>query len=234
MSQSQILYRLQTMDAETAEAIQRTQAVEADLGESAALLVARQKVAQLEGELARWRAAQKDLDLEVRELTEKVGRDEKRLYSGRVTNPKELAGLQEGVAALKRRRGAVEDKLLEAMLMVDETQEELIAHQENLIGIEGAWRKEQQALTGELSNLRARLEKLKSDRAGTAQMIPADTLALYEELRCRKGGRAVVLLKDGSCQGCGVSIPTSQTQQVRSGRSLVFCGSCGRILHADS
>jgi predicted nucleic acid-binding Zn-ribbon protein len=234
MSQSQVLYRLQTIDAESEDVMQQTRSIEADLGESEALLAARQKVAHLEEELTRWRAAQKDLELETRELSEKIGRDEQRLYSGRVTNPKELAGLQEGVAALKRRRGVVEDKLLEAMLMVDDTQEEMVAHQESLIGIEGSWRAEQEALTGELSRLRVRLEKLKSDRAEAARIIPADTLDLYEELRRRKGGRAVVLLKSGTCQGCGVYIPTSQAQQVRSGQSLLFCSSCGRILHAPS
>jgi predicted nucleic acid-binding Zn-ribbon protein len=234
MSQPQALYRLQTIDAETEEATQRAQAIEADLGESAELLAARRKVAHLEEELARWRTTQKDLDLETRKLDERIGRDEQRLYSGRVTNPKELAGLQESIAALKRRRSAVEDKLLEAMLMVDETQEELAAQQENLIGIEELWRREQENLAGELSSLRARLEKLGADRAGTARLMSADDLALYEELRRRKGGRAVILLKGNVCQGCGVSIPTSQVQQVRSGQSLVFCSSCGRIIYADS
>jgi predicted nucleic acid-binding Zn-ribbon protein len=232
MSQLQDLYRLQTIDTETEEATQRIQAIEAGLGESAGLLAARQKVAGLEVELTRWRTTQKDLELETRELTDKIGQDERRLYSGRVNNPKELAGLQESVAALKRRRSAVEDKQLEAMLMVDETQGELAAQQENLIGTAETWRKEQEKLTGELSGLRARLGKLRSERSELARLISANDLALYEELRRRKGGRAVVLLKGGSCQGCGVSIPTSQVQQVRSNQRLVLCSSCGRILHA--
>lgn len=235
MSQTQDVYRLQTIDTAVEESAQRVRLLESSLGESAGLLDARQELSRLENELARWRAEQEDRELEINELAERIAKDEQLLYSGRKTNPKELAGLQENIAALRRRRSAVEDKLLEAMLMVDEAQGELASHREALLGIEKSWREEQDRFIGELDDLRACRERLLAERARLLRLIPANNLALYEELRARKGGRAVVLLlKGGNCQGCGMCIPTRQAQQVRSGQEFVLCSSCGRILHANS
>jgi predicted nucleic acid-binding Zn-ribbon protein len=234
MSRSQVLHRLQTLDSETEVIIQRLRAIEASLVESDELQTIRQQVARLESELARWRARQKDLDLEVRSLTEKIVTEEKQLYSGRVTNPKQLSHLQEEVASLKRRKNEVEDYLLEAMVTVDETQEKLAIQQEHMVVIGGAWEQEQAALRKEKENLQGRLEILKAERANLSQTIPPADLALYGDLRRRKGGRAVALLQGDICQGCGVTLPTSEVQQARSGRTLSLCSSCGRILHVTS
>ena len=58
-------------------------------------------------------------------------------------------------------------------------------------------------------------------------------LALYEDLRHRRGGRAVAVLTGELCQGCGVTLPTNQAQQARQGEALPLCSSCERILYAE-
>jgi hypothetical protein len=228
-----LLYRLQTVDLEIDNGKRRLEEVEAGLGESEELRQARRTLQEAEEELNRWRITLRDLELETRSLTAKITSVEERLYSGRVKNPKELANLQNEVSYLKRRRSELEDRQLEAMVEVDEHETEADSKKAGLAQIEAEWDQIQEQLTEERSELEERLAYLKKERVEVEEMIGADDLALYEELRSRKGGQAVALLKGGVCQACRVTLPTSQARQARSGDSPSFCSSCQRILYAE-
>ena len=234
MNRSHLLYHLQTIDLEIGNGKRRLEEVKAGLGESEELRQARRALQEAEDELNRWRTTLRDLELETRSLSAKITSVEERLYSGRVTNPKELANLQNEVSYLKRRRGDLEDRQLEAMVEVEEHEAEVDSKKASLAQIEAEWSQTQERLTEERSELEERLAHLmKKERVEVKEMIGAEDLALYGELRSRKGGRAVALLKGEVCQACRVTLPTSRVQQARSGNSLSFCSSCQRILYAE-
>lgn len=231
MSRTQGLYDLQQVDTETESVSRRLKEIAAALGESGELRRARKMVTGAEAHLAKCRAQMQDLDLEVRSLSQKIETDEKRLYSGRVTNPKELASLQQEVASLKRWREKKEEDLLEMMLATEEGEGALADAQAILAQVNEAWRGEQGDLADEQIRLQARLEELGSQRESLVTAIGPEDVTTYERLRPRKGGRAVAAVKDGICQGCRMPPPSSQVQHARSGKELVFCNNCGRILH---
>jgi predicted nucleic acid-binding Zn-ribbon protein len=233
MNRSHLLYRLQTIDLEIDGGKRRLEEVEAGLGESEELRQARRALQKAEDELNRWRTILRDLELEARSLTAKITSVEKRLYGGRITNPKELASLQNEVSYLKRRRGELEDRQIEAMVEVEEHEAEADSKKASLAEIEAEWNQTQKRLTEERSELEERLAHLQKDRGKVEGTIGAEDLALYGELCGRKGGQAVALLKEGVCQTCMVTLPTSQVQQARSGDSLSFCSSCQRILYVE-
>jgi predicted nucleic acid-binding Zn-ribbon protein len=233
MKRSHLLYRLQTIDLEIGHGKRRLEEVEAGLGESRELRQARRALQKAEDELNRWRATLRDLELEARSLATKIASVEERLYSGRVSNPKELANLQNEVSYLKRKRGELEDRQLEAMVEVEEHDAGVDSQKASLARIWAEWTEAQEQLTGERGELEERLAHLKEERAELEKTIRAEDLALYEELRSRKGGQAVALLKGEVCQACRMALPTSQVQQARSGDSPCFCSSCQRILHAE-
>ena len=64
-----------------------------------------------------------------------------------------------------------------------------------------------------------------------ASLSPEDQ-QLYRDLRSRKGGRALAEERNGTCQACGISLPTGIVQSVRNDEVHSFCPSCGRLLHA--
>ncbi len=233
MNRTHLLYRLQTIDLEIGDGRRRLEEVEAGLGESEELHRAQRALQRAENELNRWRATLRDLELETRSLTAKIASVEERLYGGRVTNPKELANLQNEVSYLKRRKSELEDRQIEAMVEVEEHEAEVDSKRASLAQIEAEWSQTQERLTAERGELERRLAHLKEERAKLEGMIGAEDLALYGELCSRKGGRAVALLKGGACQACGVTLPTSQVQQARSGNALSFCSSCQRILYVE-
>lgn len=233
MSKAETLYRLQTIDLEVDERNCRLKEVKASLEGSEELYQVRQALQDGEKELRQQRTKLRDRELEMQSLTNKIVSVEDRLYGGRIKNPKELANLQGEIQYLRRRKGELEDQVLEAMIEVEESEVSVTEQRERLARLEGDWQETQVRLSAEQNELISRLSQLKAKRAKLQGTIEASDLALYEDLRRRRGGRAVALLEGELCQGCRVTLPTSKAQQARQGETLTLCGSCERILYVE-
>ena len=233
MNKAETLYRLQTVDLETDERNRRLEEVNAILEGNEELERVRQAMQSGEKELSCQRTKLRDQELEMRSLNNKIASVEDRLYSGRVKNPKELGNLQDEVQYLKRRKGELEDQVLETMIEVEDSEASVTEQRKRLTRLEEEWQETQIRLSAEQGELVNRLSQLKAKRAKLRRTIEAGDLALYEDLRLRRGGRAVALLEGELCQACRVTLPTSKAQQARQGKALTLCGSCERILYVE-
>jgi predicted nucleic acid-binding Zn-ribbon protein len=169
------------------------------------------------------------LELEVQSLVDKTSRDEQRLYSGVIRNPKELEDLQAEVTALKRRRQQLEENLLEMMIEREDAETAQAQAQSHLDEVQTDWTARQADLVGEQEELQGELAEIEQARKTLLPSIDASDLRTYEALRRRKGGVAVALLRDSTCGACGVGIPPSLEWQLRQGK-LAPCSNCERIL----
>jgi len=224
------LYRLQTIDRAIAHVRGRLREIEARLAGDAELQALQRLVDSLTAQVSSMRARVRNSELESQGLSEKIASVQARLYGGQVTNPRELASLQDEVDYLRRRQRRLEDEILETMIQLDEQEGELERQQERLSQATARWETLQASLQAEQAELEAQMRQLQSQRSMVQEMIPSGDLSLYEDLRRRKGGIAVVPLESQSCGGCGVRLPTSMVQQIRQAETLHFCPSCGRIL----
>ena len=229
MTKGADLYRLQCLDTERDTKQRRLAEVEAALGESKALEQARQASASAQARVKKWGLRQRDQELELQGLVDKISRSEKRLYSGVVKNPKELADLQAEVAALRRRRQKLEDNLLETMIEREEAEAAHIQAQKHLDETQARWADQQAELTAEREALQGELAEIEQAQASLLPSIEAGDLAVYQALRRRKGGRVVVQVRGGACGGCGLAISPSLEWQLRQ-EGLVHCGNCERII----
>jgi len=229
MARGENLYRLQCLDSEADAKRRRLTDVEAALGGNEALRQARQALSSAQTQTLKWTVRQRDLELKLQSLTEKIARFEQQLYGGRVRNPKELSDLQAEVASLRRWQQKLEDDLLAAMIDLDEAEEARKKAQEHLDRTEADWSARQADLMAEREELRARLAELQRAREDLLPQIDAHDRTVYEDLRRRKAGVAVAQVRDGSCSACGVSISAGRRYQLREGK-LVCCSNCERIL----
>jgi len=230
MAQVQQLYRLQQIDMEIREKKQQLGKVLRAQKESEALLAARRRAETAAAELQQWQIRHRDLSLELSSLDNKARSSENRLYSGNVRNPKELEDLQKEIESLSRRRSLLEDDVLEAMIMIEETQAEKAAADEALAGIEGEWKHRVAGLKVEQNELALRLNTLNGLRQKQVAMISPDILAEYDQLSQRRGGVAIAVLRGNECQGCQLTVSANKVKDAVEGK-LVYCGSCGRILN---
>jgi uncharacterized protein len=231
MKRTLTLYQLQQLETDLEKTAQRKKEIHAAIGESTELKRARKAAAETETAVASRRVVSRDIDLEVRGVIQRIQANEQRLYSGSVTNPKELANLQDDTLALKRYQEKKEQELLEAMVAEEEAEAAADQAKKRLTAVETKWAKKQAALSAELEEVEARLVELNEGREELTARVEDEDLQTYQNLRRKKGGLAVALVENGICQGCRMPPPTSQLQQATTGTSLVFCSNCGRILH---
>jgi predicted nucleic acid-binding Zn-ribbon protein len=229
MSQIQLLYQLQQVDSEFQEKRQRLAEVLRAQKETAELLAAQQGLETAVAHHRQWQTQHKNLSLELEGVNSKAQRSEQRLYSGNVKNPKELSDLQSEIAALGRRRAALEDEILEAMITLEEAEEARDAAQTTLDDVTTRWQKAQAGLKKEQHELAVRLNALNEQRKQYVPRIAAERLAEYEQLRQKKGGTAVAGLQQNMCLGCRLTVSATKAKEAQEGR-LVYCGGCGRLL----
>ncbi|NDJ36462.1 MAG: hypothetical protein GYB64_17550, partial [Chloroflexi bacterium] len=154
---------------------------------------------------------------------------EQRLYSGEVTNPRELTELQEKVEELRRRHAELEEPQVEAQLMLEGAREAVTTAEADLKSVREKHADSLGALTDEQAELEERLDALGQEAHETRDKIADEHLELYDELYRLKGGRAVSDLEHSICTACGMQITTRTEQMIRRGR-VTQCPNCGRIL----
>jgi predicted nucleic acid-binding Zn-ribbon protein len=231
LNRIQPLYQLQSLDSELDRANKQLTEVIAALGESEALQKAKAATERAEQEFRKAQTTARDLDLEVNSLVEKIARQEKALYGGRAMSAKEAANLQEEVASLKRWHEKREELLLEAMVAVEEAEEKLDQARTTLSATQAEWQATQEDLSQKQDTLEAKVAGLIAQRPTITDVISEADLDDYENLRPKKAGRAVAVVKNGVCQGCGVAASNSKIQRARAGAELIYCSTCGRILY---
>lgn len=229
MSIIQQLYDLQQVDLERDRLRRRLKEIVSQLGETEELRQARATVERLQSQLGQQRARRRDLELETQTLEAKIASVEERLYGGRVTNPKELTDLQKDAAALRKQRSALDEKSLQVMMTIEETEAALTAAQARLNVLQADWTSRQGELAQERAALEAQLADHDKQRAEHSRALPAELVARYEALRRAKNGMAVAVVEDNCCSVCGVELADHALAQLALDE-LVYCTNCQRIL----
>jgi hypothetical protein len=227
---TETLLELQDTDSIIDRLTKRLAEIKAGLRETDQLSAARQAVYSATQRVAACRAARQDLDLASATVEDKIQLAEKRLYSGLVKNPKELLDLQNDISSLNRQKAKLDEQLFNAMLQLEEAETTAQHQAADLARLEAAWQHSQSDLIAEQAQLDTNLSEQHRDQAAARARLTAADLALYDQLRRRKAGLAVVELKGQLCGGCGVRVTASVTQQVGQGDQFARCGNCERIL----
>ncbi len=230
MSRTSTLWRLQTIDQEIDEKTKRAHLVGEAQANDPKVVAAKAALETDQEKLAQARAALRDRELDASSLDAKIKQVEEQLYSGLVSNPKELGGLEKDLQMHKRRRSEMDDTLLRLMDSVEQALRRAEERALALRAVEETRKNEVEHLSREETALAARLAELATQREQTRAALDTDALRQYDQLRRTKAGRAVAPVKSDSCSQCGVAVPTGLINRVRAGDEIVLCTSCGRIL----
>jgi predicted nucleic acid-binding Zn-ribbon protein len=173
---------------------------------------------------------QDKLEGEIEIAESKITREEQRMFSGNVANPKELSALQAEVEMLKRKKGELEDQLLEVMV----AKESAAATLERLEGERARATTDSERLTKQVAmlenDIQAQLAEHEGRRTEISRDIPDDILKLYEQIRATKGGIGAAALEAGTCQGCHTKLPNKEVERLKAEGGLQRCENCRRIL----
>ena len=228
MSVAKQLYRLQEVDLEIESDERALEEVKSQLGESRAVIKTQKQLELEQKSLEELSRQQRSAEWEIDDISTKLAVAEEQLFSGKVKNPKELTNLQHEVEAFKTRRDRLEEKALEVIDRVEQSEAMVARINNELETLTADWQRQQKQLNDEVARLKAALTDLKAKRQRLAGEIDPSAFEFYQTLRKGKG-LAVARVEQGICRGCRISLPTTDLQQARSG-NLVQCSSCGRIL----
>jgi predicted nucleic acid-binding Zn-ribbon protein len=230
MTTSKQLYSLQELDL-ALDSIQGQKAqAEQGLNAGLALEQIEKALQEAKAKLQEVQQSHRMLQLEADSLRERSTQLEQKLYSGEITNPRELETLQQEVSNVGQQLDRRDLGLLELSVQAEDLHKKIAALEKELADQQEAWQSRQAQLSAQLEKLNAEQESLAAQRAKLAATLDQRELQKYESLRKGKGGRAVARVERGLCQACRMSLPTQQLQSVRSGRQTVLCSSCGRML----
>ena len=86
-------------------------------------------------------------------------------------------------------------------------------------------------LSDKKTNLETRTTEVKADRVRFTEGVDEDVLERYGRLFQTKNGVAVAPLEHEVCMGCHMKVTTQTVVQVKSGKEVIHCPQCGRILY---
>jgi predicted nucleic acid-binding Zn-ribbon protein len=187
-------------------------------------------VEALDARLRKLRADLADAELELKKIEGKKADFERRLYEGKVTNPKELTAMEQEIAMLGRQRGRLDETVLTLMDAIETTSSELAEATVRRDEAEARWREQDELFRRETARIDAELAALTSRRDPAAKALEPPTLARYENLRSRLSNMAVARFVDGTCSGCHTRLASMIGRKLHEGQSYTYCENCTRFL----
>jgi predicted nucleic acid-binding Zn-ribbon protein len=174
---------------------------------------------------------QKKADAEVEQVKARRTRDEERLSSGAVSNPKDLASLQHELVALERRISTLEDGELEIMERIEEAQARLTNVQGDLDALTIELEQKIQSRDTAIAQIDSQAAEAQAERETTAAVVPADLATLYDKLRSQYGVGAAAL-RARRCEGCRLEINGADLRELKAAPEdeVLRCPECSRIL----
>jgi len=175
---------------------------------------------------------QRKADAEVEQVKSRRARDEERLNSGAISNPKDLASLQHELVALERRITTLEDNELEVMEALEQAESSLSSAQTELAVVQDELDRTIAARDAAVVVLDEQAADAQRERDQVASSIPNDFIALYDKVRGQYGGLGAAALRARRCEGCRLELNSADLRDMaeQPEDDVLRCPECSRIL----
>jgi hypothetical protein len=149
----------------------------------------------------------------------------------RIRNDKELGLARREVDLLKEEITAIEAELQQVYEQVEAATTTLAALEVELKTLAETREAEAQSLKETVERLAADIERDRGRRQQILGTVDEALRSRYEMILSRRGGVAVVAVRDGTCQGCRMRVPPQLYNQIQRNEQVFLCPSCQRMLH---
>ncbi len=192
---------------------------------------AEQALAEAEAELTELEHRQHKLDGELDLLSQKMEKEESRMMSGTIMNPKELSAIQTEIFSLRKKRDEMETEDLEEMEGIDGLRAKIQASRGMIEQVTERQRRAKEAYASDLAEKRRQVAELESERDEQKAVLDPETVDAYEKLLEKKDGLAVVAIVQGrSCGGCRIEFSRTQIDRFQHEEGVFRCEYCRRML----
>ena len=210
----------------------KTLAVEEGQGRVAALEEAVQAqsaaAAAARGELGVVTARQQEL--ETRLTANETKLKDRRMRLARIRSDKDLGVARREVDLLKEETGTIETELIGVLEQVEAGSAKLRGIEEELARLRAAMETEAAELRETVARLSGEIDRERSVRNALVEGLDGELRRKYEMIFSRRGGLAVVEIREGTCQGCRMRVPHQLINELQRNEQVILCPSCQRML----
>jgi uncharacterized protein len=197
--------------------------LESQQAESAASLEAiKQKARQVEVD-------RKKLELDVGTRNDSITRLKTQQYQTRKND--EFQAMGNEILRYEDEIRKLEDQELELMEQGDKLKIEVAAEDKKATGTKDSISRQMTDLGEKSKVLETRLQELSKERKELAEKMDEDVLGRFERLFASKGDSAIVAIEHGVCTGCHMKLTIATVKAAESGKEIINCEQCGRILY---
>ena len=172
----------------------------------------------------------KKLEDEISLKNEKIKKDEQKLSSGTLTSSKEIVSLNEEIESLKKVNAEIENNMLEIMIKMDDTDEEIKIQKEKKEKIEAHLKKLSDEINEKIDVEEKALNRYKEKKQEVVSKIPADQIDKFNEVAQKRGGVAIGVLKEKLCLACNMEMSMVEAMNMSSDDTIYRCPNCKRML----
>jgi predicted nucleic acid-binding Zn-ribbon protein len=233
MSRGAQLLELQQVEEVLRQKIGAFKKIERVLSEETPVARARQAYEEAKRAERHARTQQTGLNFELQQLSDKVAAEEKKLYSGDVTNSKELVNLEVEVGMLKKQKDTLEGQVIVLMGDIEDLAKRTAMAKAECERLEQESKAQVISLRKEQDSLKKEIGRAKRTREGVLERIASADIEQFRYVQQLKGATfAVAQLNDGVCTACHVEVSAAKRSSIERpiDNKLITCGNCGRIL----
>ncbi len=232
--QLRALYELQAVDMKITSATSKIASLTGSKELRAKYSAAKLALDKADKALAAYEAEVRDCELQLKSIEEKRNNFQKRLYSGAITNPKELSSTEKEIEMLKAKQGELDERTLELYDLVEKAKEKVETSKNITQTVETQARKAIKFENTEKARLEEELVELNKLReAEMSNITDKQLLSKYEAIRKHSGSTGMARVVDGRCEGCHVAITSYTITNLIKDSQVEMCENCGRILLLD-
>ncbi|MCE5330313.1 hypothetical protein LLG07_08300 [bacterium] len=172
----------------------------------------------------------KKLDDDLAMKNEKIKKNEQKLSSGTITSAKEIVSLQEEIVSVRKANEDTENRMLEIMIKIDDINESIKSEKEKKEKISSYVDKLKDEINGGIKVIEDKLNKYRGKRSEILKQIPDDMIVKYREVKEKRGGIAVGILKERMCLACNMEMSTGEALHMNNLNEVYKCPTCKRII----
>ena len=174
----------------------------------------------------------KKFELDVNQWRERARKY--RDQSASVKTNEAYKALQHEIAHAEAEASAAEDRQLEQMMAVEETEREIKSAEGKLKEAEAALGAERKNIEAQGAAKKLELNSDLAQREKIVLLIPEELVEKYSRVAKRHHGVALAEAANEQCRGCGMRILPHTYQEIRrpENHEIIQCETCSRILYA--
>jgi len=171
----------------------------------------------------------RSLENEVEDLDQSARKSNDKLSN--IKSNKEYGAALKEIEDLKKKKGRIEDELLQQMEELEQVTERCKHNQDKLSELKQTFEQDKKAVQKELGQLDKELKKQEKMRAAIAEQADPDLLGRYQLVRERIGSSAISPVVGGVCQSCHMGIPPQMFNELMKCFKITSCPHCNRIIY---